>query len=1225
MRSRLPSDAQTGRNSIVERFLADATSYAVTPSSEESDPSQKSAIAGPHPSPKADDYEARLKKFCESCDLLKAPVWNCRWCDMDFCDPCWYLQGPHKPGRTGPDGYPHEKADPIIVARFKSILTPTKDQTEQQGLCLEDDNALWFGVARDALNSTVFTGYERYSALMNECNTGEHVSRCPQLVSFIGQIGTGKSTLIKMLIDQQEMQYHPDKREFLSPVVVSSRDERSPTSSGVRLYSDPATCQGEFPRLYADCEGPEEGYHLPAIFHTGDIPMQTKETVNLTTEEQTRAETSKERQTRRRKFERAGLSEEKKRQYAVTELYPRILYAFSDVVVFVLRDSKTIEASALSLLIAYASSSLETSLNQPILPHAVIAVNAVEVNINQEDWDPLHTTKSFMSHTAAAMLLETPAYRRLAEAWRKRGRRIATIQDLLVLYYSSITVVRIPIKGRYMLIDEQVKRLYGLLTTRLNHSLAVKRRSRMLANSEEFDLSIQSAFNHFSRDLHIPFNFLNSTYGVNTKSLNFGANILKLAVMMKSSTYTEPRSLFTELSFMVASCIVLDSIRQGFKGSFKWILGEAYLNHCDHALDQFCAAFWPCSFVNRRGRCVNMTERHNKGHQNARGEIIGVGQYQSDFTWDSFAEQWHDLLRKHTSRIVALVHAEMASSSTMTELAAVIAVHAININTFFGRIGGATKYVSHSACFCCLRGIAEHPLPCGHILCTACVKGFGKAHTRLPGSVTTTSCPLHSQGAVFGPLWEIHIKPALAGVRVLSLDGGGIRGIVVLEVLKSIEEELGGRIPVMNFFDLVVGTSIGGILALGLGVKEWSIQQSIELFPKLIDKIFTSKVLGGTRFGTSKYSTHHVEDALKECFKDDLIFGGFPEVPSAYTRKVAVTATTESGEHGVIITNYNRASDEQGKARATSAAPIYFKPFAHTRTGKSFLDGGIYHNNPVRLANRESQTIWSDVGDHHPDLLLSLGTGRDDEDDPFSKNWPQHSQAHLKSVLDAEQTWRDFRMDVIGSSSFIHARRYVRINPKITIRRPKLDEKAKVFELQENIRAQMDRQLHRVKIGTVAHQLVASSFYFELFGLIRTYAEDPRTVITGTIACRFAAGSDDIRNLGRYVRKQHAQSFQQFFNIQELDCEKSKVIQIPLTADILSNMIDFGIFDMGMIEIPVTQATSVVSIDLFMSDDHWISQLRSGLPISGFPRSFLGAKESDRRGKMPGIKTGYMK
>lgn len=58
---------------------------------------------------------------------------------------------------------------------------------------------------------------------------------------------------------------------------------------------------------------------------------------------------------------------------------------------------------------------------------------------------------------------------------------------------------------------------------------------------------------------------------------------------------------------------------------------------------------------------------------------------------------------------------------------------------------------------------------------------------------------------------------------------------------------------------------------------------------------------------------------------------------------------------------------------ASSAAPIYFKPFTHKKTNRTYLDGGIVRNNPIRVAFEETNIIWHDTV--VPDVILSLGTG----------------------------------------------------------------------------------------------------------------------------------------------------------------------------------------------------------------------------------------------------------
>jgi hypothetical protein len=65
------------------------------------------------------------------------------------------------------------------------------------------------------------------------------------------------------------------------------------------------------------------------------------------------------------------------------------------------------------------------------------------------------------------------------------------------------------------------------------------------------------------------------------------------------------------------------------------------IEQCDIALDDFCAIFWPCSFVSKKGeQCVNVKERHAKGRQSRRGTVIGTSSYESSFTFNIFADNW---------------------------------------------------------------------------------------------------------------------------------------------------------------------------------------------------------------------------------------------------------------------------------------------------------------------------------------------------------------------------------------------------------------------------------------------------------------------------------------------------------------------------------------------------------------------------------------------------------
>jgi len=151
-------------------------------------------------------------------------------------------------------------------------------------------------------------------------------------------------------------------------------------------------------------------------------------------------------------------------------------------------------------------------------------------------------------------------------------------------------------------------------------------------------------------------------------------------------------------------------------------------------------------------------------------------------------------------------------------------LHRREVEDNYPRLGARFKLLGHATCFCCIRSIPEHILPCGHVLCKPCIQSFG-THVGT-GAYEMTYCPFHpNRESWTSRPFRVTFKPKDAGVRVLCLDGyvlspscsraanptnidpsGGIRGIIELVLLQSIEMELGGFIPIQNFFDLIVGT-----------------------------------------------------------------------------------------------------------------------------------------------------------------------------------------------------------------------------------------------------------------------------------------------------------------------------------------------------------------------------------------------------------------------------------
>lgn len=114
---------------------------------------------------------------------------------------------------------------------------------------------------------------------------------------------------------------------------------------------------------------------------------------------------------------------------------------------------------------------------------------------------------------------------------------------------------------------------------------------------------------------------------------------------------------------------------------------------------------------------------------------------------------------------------------------------------------------THKTCLVCLLRPPEKVLSCGHALCDICVQYLGTRPMEERWIYSLEACVLCGQHNERTPF---SLLPPTAGVRILSLDGGGIRGIIPLVLLQELEQRLCGfGLPVRSFFDFVCGTSAG--------------------------------------------------------------------------------------------------------------------------------------------------------------------------------------------------------------------------------------------------------------------------------------------------------------------------------------------------------------------------------------------------------------------------------
>ena len=222
-------------------------------------------------------------------------------------------------------------------------------------------------------------------------------------------------------------------------------------------------------------------------------------------------------------------------------------------------------------------------------------------------------------------------------------------------------------------------------------------------------------------------------------------------------------------------------------------------------------------------------------------------------------------------------------------------------------------------------------------------------------------------------------------MKILSIDGGGIRGIYPAHILQRIQAKYG--INFSEYFDLIVGTSTGSIIAAALAT-DYPISNVVDLYEKKGKKIFSRNLLGWGGFLASRYTNKHLKEELNLAFGDKTL-------SETDTQLIIPTTDIGNGCVHVIKSNYDQAfvRDPNRKIAdavlASCSAPTYFKP--HRTDGYLLADGGLWANNPSLVALIEAITR---LNVNKEDItLLSLGTGIGEQFYPqknykwFPTNW----------------------------------------------------------------------------------------------------------------------------------------------------------------------------------------------------------------------------------------------
>jgi patatin-like phospholipase/acyl hydrolase len=229
--------------------------------------------------------------------------------------------------------------------------------------------------------------------------------------------------------------------------------------------------------------------------------------------------------------------------------------------------------------------------------------------------------------------------------------------------------------------------------------------------------------------------------------------------------------------------------------------------------------------------------------------------------------------------------------------------------------------------------------------------------------------------------------------RVLSIDGGGIRGIIPGQILVKLEEKLKAKTNnpearISDHFDLIAGTSTGGILTLAYlcphlndsGRPKFTAEEVVNLYLERGDEIFnipfSHKISSAAGVIDEKYPAEELEDALADYFGETKL--------SELLKPCLITSYDIKRRQGHFFTQHDAVKEPgwdyyvKEVARATSAAPTYFecsKVKSLTNITYPLIDGGVFVNNPTLCAYAEVHKMFDGNPKAKDMVILSLGTG----------------------------------------------------------------------------------------------------------------------------------------------------------------------------------------------------------------------------------------------------------
>ncbi|KAF2025710.1 hypothetical protein EK21DRAFT_75787 [Setomelanomma holmii] len=347
-------------------------------------------------------------------------------------------------------------------------------------------------------------------------------------------------------------------------------------------------------------------------------------------------------------------------------------------------------------------------------------------------------------------------------------------------------------------------------------------------------------------------------------------------------------------------------------------------------------------------------------------------------------------------------------------------------------------------------------------------------------------------------------------LRLLALDGGGVRGLSALMILEQLMEAVNPDAPPKpcDYFDMIGGTSTGGLIAVMLGRLQMSVVDCIAAYLSLSKRVFCKSRHRVTIKGKvqGRFDSEELARAVREVMSaqglaEDALLKDSPDAPC----KVFVCATSKQTCETVCLTSYRTPrgnSDLLNSARiweacrATSAATSFFDPIAVGRFGEEFVDGAAGANNPVREMWDQAQLVWGpEPLEGRVKCLVSIGTGVPSLK-PFKDDVLHIGQTLVAIATETEQTTERFRREraLLNSTG-----RYYRFNVVRGLEDIGLEEAAKVKEMAAATRRYISSHEVHTQMQACAGIVAGREYFgeyrvaFSLEGVptVRTFVDRP--------------------------------------------------------------------------------------------------------------------------------------